>query len=105
MPGSWQIPLGGDVRSNRGGTSFGTLLEESGIPADIWRIPANFPVEPSKGVSFSGMMTPTLDSAYGECSFFTTDPVRQLELRSSYSKVWFVEEKEGRIIASLRPRT
>jgi predicted AlkP superfamily phosphohydrolase/phosphomutase len=102
LPGAWQIPLGGDVRSNRTGTSFWQLLRRAGIPADIWRIPANFPVEPSKGVSFSGMMTPTLDSAYGECSFFTTDPVRKVELEARYPKVWLVKERDGRIVDALR---
>ncbi len=102
LPGDWQIPLGGDTRSNRTGESFWSILRRNGVPADIWRMPANFPVEASRGLSFSGMMTPSLDSAYGECSFFTTDPVHQLDLKKSYSKVWLVDEREGRIVASLR---
>jgi len=48
-------------------------LRKHGVPADIWRMPANFPVEKAKGWSFSGMMTPALDSAYGQCTFYTTD--------------------------------
>ncbi len=102
LPGDWQLPLGGDARSNRSGESFWSNLARHGIPADIWRIPANFPVEPSQGLSFSGMMTPSLDSAYGECSFFTTDPMRHVDLRSNYAKVWLVDERDGKIIESLR---
>lgn len=73
LPGPYKIDIGADSPSNRSGKAFWTILREHGIPADIWRIPANFPVDPSEGVSFSGMMTPALDSAYGECTFFTTD--------------------------------
>lgn len=63
--GDWQLPIGGDSRSNRTGRSFWEILSANGIPADIWRIPANFPVEPADGLSFPGMMTPVLDGSYG----------------------------------------
>lgn len=75
LPGKWQFPTqeGGD--SNRTGKAFWTILGEHGVPADVWRMPINFPVEPSKtGWSIPGMMTPAVDSAYGEPSLFSTDP-------------------------------
>lgn len=72
--GDWQFPLGGDSGSNRTGKAFWQLLRDEGIPADIWRMPANFPVEDSLGVSFPGMMTPTLESAYGTYAIYTPDP-------------------------------
>ncbi len=75
LPGAWKFPTqeGGD--SNRSGKAFWTMLGEAGVPADIWRMPINFPVEPSaQGVSFPGMMTPAVDSAYGEPSLYSTDP-------------------------------
>jgi predicted AlkP superfamily phosphohydrolase/phosphomutase len=68
----WKLPTGGAVKSNRSGKAFWTVLAEHGVPADIWRMPANFPVEPADGWSFSGMMTPAVDSAYGECTRYTT---------------------------------
>ncbi len=72
--GDWQFPLGGgESLSNRSGESFWTVLARHGIPADIWRMPANFPVEPAMGLSFSGMMTPAVDSAYGEFTFYTEE--------------------------------
>jgi predicted AlkP superfamily phosphohydrolase/phosphomutase len=74
LPAGWQFPLGGDSESNRTGKAFWRVLAEHGVPAFIWRMPANFPVEPAKGLSFSGMMTPAIDSAYGKCTFWTTDP-------------------------------
>jgi len=72
--GDWQFPIDDVGESNRSGKAFWTILAEQGVPADIWRMPANFPVEEAKGLSFSGMMTPAIDSAYGECTYFTTDP-------------------------------
>ena len=61
--GDWQFPLDEAGESNRSGKAFWTILAENGIPADVWRMPANFPVEPAMGLSFSGMMTPAIDSA------------------------------------------
>ncbi len=72
--GDYQLPLGGDVESNRSGKAFWEILAEHGVCADVWRVPANFPVTPSRGWSFSGMMTPAIDSAYGEYHLFTTVP-------------------------------
>jgi len=93
LPGPYKLDIGADSPSNRTGESFWSILTEHGIPADIWRVPANFPVEPSQGVSFSGMMTPALDSAYGECTFFTTDSARESEL--GYEKTVHIEEFQG----------
>ncbi len=110
LPGPWFIPTGGESSSNRTGTSFWTLLMNDGVPADIWRMPANFPVEPSKGLSFPGMMTPALDSAYGECSFFTTDPIRATDIKDAHPSVagkvtLLTERPEGVIYTSLRGPT
>lgn len=72
--GDWQFSFGGSSENNRTGRPFWRILADHGVPADVWRMPANFPVEPALGLSFSGMMTPALDSAYGEYSFYTTNP-------------------------------
>ena len=93
--GGWKLPTGGESVTNRTGASFWSLLKEAGIPADIWRMPINFPVEGALGWSFPGMMTPALDSAYGECTLFTTDPDRLASL--DYEKVVSVSEFNGRI--------
>jgi predicted AlkP superfamily phosphohydrolase/phosphomutase len=74
LGGEFQLPLGGAPESNRSGKAFWQILAENGVPADVWRVPANFPVTPSKGWSFSGMMTPAIDSAYGQYHLFTTVP-------------------------------
>jgi predicted AlkP superfamily phosphohydrolase/phosphomutase len=98
--GNWQLPTGGNVESNRSGKAFWTILSEHGIPADVWRMPANFPVERSKGVSFSGMMTPAIDSAYGEFKLYTTDLLAREG--GENERTIPVREWNGRIDASLR---
>ncbi len=75
----YKIPTGGSSESNRTGRAFWTILGEAGVPADLYRVPINFPVEPSKGVSFPGMLTPALDSAYGTYTIFTSDPPAKKE--------------------------
>lgn len=77
----------------RSGKPFWQLLAEKGVPADIWRMPANFPPERSLGVSFSGMLTPAIDSAYGQASLYTSDPFLRAEL--GYSKVELVTLRGG----------
>lgn len=77
----WQIPTGGASTSNRSGKAFWTILAEHGVPADIWRMPANFPVEASEGWSFSGMMTPAIDSAYGESKIYSSSVETQQRIK------------------------
>jgi predicted AlkP superfamily phosphohydrolase/phosphomutase len=91
----WQLPYGGSVESNRSGKAFWSILAEHGVAADIWRMPANFPVEPARGLSFSGMMTPALDSAYGEFTLFTTNP--PASARISGGKIVAVTEFGGKV--------
>jgi predicted AlkP superfamily phosphohydrolase/phosphomutase len=95
----YQFPLGGDSESNRTGKAFWKILAEHGVPAFIWRMPANFPVEPAKGLSFSGMMTPAIDSAYGKYTFYTSDPPAESFGREG--KIVPVREYNGRIDTSL----
>ena len=70
----FKLPLGATSEPNRTGRAFWSMMMDDDVPADLYRMPINFPVEPSKGVSFSGMLTPALDSAYGEYKVFTTNP-------------------------------
>ena len=72
--GEWKLPIGGEVGSNRTGEAFWGTLAKHGVRADIWRMPANFPVEPADGLSFPDMLTPAMDSAYGVYKIYTTNP-------------------------------
>ncbi len=91
--GEWKFPIGGDSSTNRTGESFWVTLAKHGIPADIWRMPANFPVEPAEGLSFPGMMTPALDSAYGEYTIFSSDP--PIEKKTSGGQYVEIAEWDG----------
>jgi predicted AlkP superfamily phosphohydrolase/phosphomutase len=95
VPGSYALPSLAGSGTNRTGAAFWTLLKEAGVPADIWRMPVNFPVEPASGLSFPGMMTPALDSAYGVCTLYTTDPARLTGL--DFDKIELVRLEAGRI--------
>ena len=99
LPGEWKIPLGGDSPTNRSGESFWGTLARHGVPADIWRMPANFPVEPAEGLSFSGMLTPALDSAYGMYTVFSSDP--PANPRNSAGSYVQVSEFDGVIHTSI----
>lgn len=95
LVGGWQFPSGGDAESNRTGKAFWTILGENGVPADVWRMPANFPVEPGDGMALSGMMTPAIDSAYGMATLFTTDP--PVDAGLGVARVVGVSVYDGRI--------
>ncbi len=99
--GDWKFPLpgeGGDP--NRSGQAFWTTLMDAGVPASVWRMPINIPPEPSMGVSIPGMLTPALDSAYGECTVFTNDPLAKS--RETYKKLVIMrEEGDGKFAATL----
>jgi len=74
LPGQWKLPIGGSSESNRSGEAFWVTLAKHGIPADVWRMPVNYPAEPAEGLSFSGMETPTLDGSNGTYTIYTTKP-------------------------------
>ena len=74
MPGTtYKMPWGGSSEPNRTGEPFWAILADHDVPADVWRMPINYPVTAGKGLSFPGMMTPAVDSAYGEATLYTTD--------------------------------
>jgi predicted AlkP superfamily phosphohydrolase/phosphomutase len=73
--GKWQFPLsGGSIRLLRQGTPFWEALEARGIPAEVVRMPANFPPSGTATRELSGMGTPDLIGTYGTFSFYTSEP-------------------------------
>lgn len=57
----YEFPLaGGDSYNKRRGTAFWEVLEEHGIPATIFKIPANFPPSPPSKKRFPAWELPTL---------------------------------------------
>ena len=103
LPGDWILPIGGDSSSNRAGRSFWEILSASGIPADIWRIPANFPVEPAQGLSFPGMMTPVLDGSYGGATLFSEKALSYGDNEQVESVSVYNDKIDARIMGPANP--
>lgn len=70
----------GKMELRRRGTPFWDLLLEAGIPATIFRVPANFPPSPAPATdwncgcslrAFAGMGTPDLLGTYGTFTLYT----------------------------------
>ena len=73
--GSYVIPLSsGKVRLRRAGTAFWKLLDDAGVPATVFRMPANFPPVECDERTLSGMGTPDMQGTYGTFTFATDDP-------------------------------
>lgn len=71
--GGWEIPLkSGHVDLLRRGPAFWSVLEQNGIPASLYCLPANFPVQLGGATkAMSGMGTPDLLGTYGTFTYFT----------------------------------
>jgi predicted AlkP superfamily phosphohydrolase/phosphomutase len=73
--GSYVIPLSsGEVRLRRAGTAFWKLLDDAGVAATVFRMPANFPPVECDQRTISGMGTPDMQGTYGTFTFVTDDP-------------------------------
>jgi len=79
----YKLPLsGGETKLNRnadeaGAPAFWEVLDEAGVPAMVYRMPANFPVEPTGAVTFPDMGTPDLSGASsGKAFLWSADPER-----------------------------
>lgn len=95
--GDWELPspFADQPVPNRSGKPFWVRMSEAGVPADLWRMPINFPIDASHGVSFPGMMTPAMDSAYGDSTFYTDDPLAKGT--NKYKKLTVVSEFGGKV--------
>ncbi len=101
--GDFNIPLGhGEVKLHRRGTAFWNVMAEHGVPATIYKIPSNFPPEPSTQRTISDLGTPDLQGSYGHFSFFTNEPARSEGHRDiSGGSVYPVEVRDGVVEAAL----
>ena len=84
-PGSWPVKafgykfelFPGEQKLLRYGKPFWEHLTEAGVPAHIFRMPANYPALDSKGAHFccvTDMGTPDLVESLGTFSYYTSDP-------------------------------
>ncbi len=79
----YRLPLsGGESTLNRNREedavpAFWEVLDQAGVPTMVYRMPANFPVEPTEAVTFPDMGTPDLVfSSSGHAYLWSTDPAR-----------------------------
>ncbi len=70
--GKYVVPGSGEVTLLRRGPEFWDVLERAGVPAWIYRMPANFPPSGRASREISGMGTPDLLGTYGTFSFYTS---------------------------------
>ncbi len=74
IPMPWQKPS--DIILTRGGTPFWEYLDSSGIPAQLYRLPANYPPTPGKNghmCCLAGMGTPDITGSQGSFQWFSPD--------------------------------
>ncbi|MCP4570938.1 MAG: hypothetical protein GY838_01175 [bacterium] len=73
--GDWKIPRGGgSVENFRQGKAFWQVLDEAGIDATVFKVPANFPPVACASRTLSGMGTPDILGTYGIFTYITDDP-------------------------------
>lgn len=70
----YKLPLKpGDSMNKRRGATFWEVLEDHGIPATVFKIPANYPPTPTEQKVLSGMGTPDVSGGYGTYYIYTDD--------------------------------
>jgi len=68
----YDFPLAGGAQFNlRRGTAFWEILEDHGVPATIFKIPAHYPPTATDQQTFSGMGTPDVKGGYGTYTLYT----------------------------------
>jgi predicted AlkP superfamily phosphohydrolase/phosphomutase len=71
--GRWRLPLGTErTVLLRDGRAFWEYLDDAGVPARLFQVPANYPPV-AAGESVSGMGTPDLRGTPGTFQFYTND--------------------------------
>jgi len=99
--GKWVIPLSsGKVSLLRQGKAFWEYLSENGIPATVFRVPANFPTVDGDAHQLSGMGTPDIQGTYGTFSYYTDEQRDKLD-EISGGKIFKVKVKDNMVKSSL----
>lgn len=99
--GDYRLPLGGgEIELHRRGRAFWNVMADHDVPATIYRIPANFPPEPSTQRTISDLGTPDLRGGYGHfCIFTEDDPADYGEVTGG--TVFRVDAKDGFVDGSI----
>ena len=73
--GRWRLPLSSSqVDLLRKGPAFWEILEDHGVPCEIYRAPSNFPPRDTGAKQLSGLGTPDMRGTLGEPSYFVESP-------------------------------
>ncbi len=86
------------LKINRHSRPFWEFLTEAGVPAHIYRMPANYPPPPSHGAEFrclSDMGTVDLRHTLGTLSYFTSDPKERDEGSDAIGATFHVLEMKN----------
>ncbi|RKZ19649.1 hypothetical protein DRQ50_01640 [bacterium] len=77
----WKVPKsGGTLENLRRGVSFWEVLDDAGVDATVFKVPANFPPSECEARTLSGMGTPDILGTYGIFSYLTDDPAVDTEV-------------------------
>lgn len=72
--GGWSLPLGaGSVELLRKGKAVWNRLEDLDVPCTVYRVPSNYPPEPSRARTLSGLGTPDLLGSMGSYLYISSD--------------------------------
>lgn len=97
----YRIPLRpGEERLLRHGKPFWEYLTEGGIPTWIYRMPANYPAQDSKGAAYyclTDMGTPDLKQTNGMFSYYTSDPVEKRRRVSGGGNQYSIYIRKGTV--------
>jgi len=100
--GCWVLPLaGGRVDNLRQGRAFWEYLDDAGVPATLFKMPANFPPVRTSGRALSGMGTPDILGNPSDFTYFTDRRVPN-DRDISGGRVEYVEVRDRRVRARLR---
>ena len=100
--GKWNIPLSqGKMELLRKGRTLWDHLTEAGIPADVYRVPSNFPPNDTGARQLTGLGAPDIRGSYGEFSYYTEAPVKNAKDISG-GEVLKVAAREGLIKTRIR---
>jgi predicted AlkP superfamily phosphohydrolase/phosphomutase len=93
------------LETNRGVPAFWEYLTRAGVPAHVFRMPANYPPTASTGAHFcclSDMGTPDLTDTLGTFSYFTEDPdERYLPMAAGGGELYPIDTRNHRAIGTI----
>ncbi len=93
----YKIPLtGGATHLTRAFPAFWEVLDEAGVPVMVYRMPANFPMEPTGAETFPDMGTPDVSGASAGRAFLWTESLERSAKEGDFYSIIPVEANRTR---------